>query len=150
MLNVFKSLLRKELGKKKYQDYFLQYQRMDQMCRKCGEKIKISVVYEDIYENLLGSEPSTLLEKQKRLRDAMITGFQICQHYVFVIGVYVLAMALILFGTPLNAVSLGGIVVISLAFLYKTYEFAVNKYSYLDAYIIIAYKAALEKRISEI
>ena len=46
----------------------------------------------------------------------------------------------------LNAIS---IVVISGAFLYKTYEFVINKYSYLDAYIIIAYKAALEKLLSE-
>lgn len=149
MLNEFQSFLKKELGSTKYRDYFAEYKKMDQMRRINGDKISIGRVYEDIYAELKKSEFMILLQKQQRLKETMTIVFRICRHYIFVVATYVLASMMIIFfgkNIPVNVFCVMGM---SAAFLYKTYEFVVNKYSYLDAYIIIAYKAALEKCLSE-
>lgn len=149
MLNIFQKLLKEELGLSKYKDYLEQYTKMDQMRKKNGEKIKISGVYEDIYESLKEIGIEDLLRKQQRLKDTMMTVFLICKNYIFVVAAYVIAALLIIYRGVDMSVNFGCVLVLSAAFLYKTYEFVVNKYSYLDAYIIIAYKAALEKLLSE-
>ena len=149
MSSAFKKLLTKELGAAKYKNYFSEYQKLDEIRKKKGDKINTTVVFDDIYEELKQSGIECLQEKQKRLKETMMTVFHICRHYMFVLFTYLLAVVVImLYGEfpMLNAIS---IVVISGAFLYKTYEFVINKYSYLDAYIIIAYKAALEKLLKE-
>lgn len=149
MLNEFQSFLKKELGSTKYRDYFAEYKKMDQMRRINGDKISIGRVYEDIYAELKKSEFMILLQKQQRLKETMTIVFRICRHYIFVVATYVLASMMIIFFGKNIPVNVFGVMGMSAAFLYKTYEFVVNKYSYLDAYIIIAYKAALEKCLSE-
>lgn len=149
MLNEFQTFLKKELGNTKYRDYLEEYEKMDRMRKVNGGKISIGGVYEDIYTELKKSEIMILLQKQQRLKETMAVVFRICRHYIFVVATYVIASLVIMFlgGNP--AVNMFCILTMSAAFLYKTYEFVVNKYSYLDAYIIIAYKAALEKCLSE-
>lgn len=149
MLNEFQSFLKKELGSTKYRDYFAEYEKMDQMRRVNGGKISIGSVYEDIYAELKKSEFMILLQKQQRLKETMAIVFRICRHYIFVVATYVIASLVIIFFGGNTAVNVLCILGLSAAFLYKTYEFVVNKYSYLDAYIIIAYKAALEKCLNE-
>lgn len=149
MLNAFKTLLKKELGNSKYMDYFEEYRRMDQLRKAKGEKIQIGGVYDAIYEDLKDAEHDALLEKQKRLRETMMMVFQICRHYTLIVFTYLVASLVIIFWGDNVVVDLLCILALSGVFLYKTYEFVVNKYSYLDAYIIIAYKAALEKCIKE-
>lgn len=149
MLNEFKSFLKKELGGSKYRSYFEEYQKMDRMQKKGGEKIKLQSVYDEIYADLRAREEELLLEKQKRLREAMISVFQICRHYTLVVITYILAALTIVFFGPNVAIDFFSVITLSIVFLVKTYQFVVNKYSYLDAYIVIAYKAALEKCLSE-
>lgn len=149
MLNEFQSFLKKELGNAKYRDYFAKYEKMDEMRKINGGKISIGSVYEDIYAELKKSEILTLLQKQQRLKETMALVFRICKHYIFVVATYVIASLVIMFWGENATVNIFCILGLSAAFIYKTYEFVVNKYSYLDAYIIIAYKAALEKRLSE-
>ena len=149
MLNEFQTFLKKELGNAKYRDYFAKYEEMDEIRKSKGGEISIGSVYEEIYAELKKSEILTLLQKQQRLKETMAMVFRICRHYIFVVATYVIASLVIMFLGENSVVNIFCILTMSAAFLYKTYEFVVNKYSYLDAYIIIAYKAALEKRLSE-
>lgn len=149
MVNVFQNLLKKELGKKKYEDYFSQYRHMEQLCRSHGEKINSTKICNDMYETLRKTEWNILKEKQKRLRDNMMLVFQISRNYVFVFIAYLLGAVVIMGYGEVPSVNIICMSVLSCSFLYKTYEFIVNKYAYLDAYIIIAYKSTLEKVLRE-
>lgn len=150
MINAFEGLLRQELGNSKYVDYLRKYQKMEQLRRTKGEMIKISDVSEEIYEGLKEKDINVLLQMQSRLKDTIMLVLRLSKHYIFIVITYFLALAIIF--------SLGGVayintitsVILTIAFFYKTYEFLVNKYSYLDAYIVIAYKTALEKRLQEL
>ena len=149
MKNAFQKLLKQELGCARYQNYMMEYQKMDQLRRKEGKKIQINGVFEDIYDSLKENESMTLMEKYTRLKETMTDVFHICRHYLFVMITYVCAALVIVFMGSNSFINLCCVAGLSVAFLYKTYEFAINKYSYLDAYLIIAYKAALEKRLKE-
>lgn len=149
MTNAFKKLLKKELGERKYYNYFAEYKRQDQLRKEKGEKIDSFAVYEDIYEWLKEKEGAALQQKHQQLGDTLQRVFRICNHYYFILITYLVSAFLIMFAGKVPTVNLYCILALSVAFLYKTYEFVVNKYSYLDAYIIIAYKAALEQLLSE-
>lgn len=149
MASAFKKLLTKELGQRKYQDYFAEYKRLDEIRKKRGDSIDSFAVFDDIYEDLKESERDTLQQKYNRLRNTMTRVFRICRHYMFVLVTYVVAAVAIMTMGENPQVNLCCVIALSLLFCYKTHEFAVNKYSYLDAYILIAYKAALEKCLLE-
>lgn len=149
MTNAFKKLLKKELGDRKYYNYFAVYKKLDQLCKEKGEKIDSFAVYEDIYEWLKEKEGAALKQKHQQLGETLQRVFQICNHYSFILITYFVSSMLIILAGKVPIVNLYCILALSAAFLYKTYEFVVNKYSYLDAYIIIAYKAALEQLLSE-
>lgn len=149
MVNVFQDLLKKELGQKKYEDYFSQYRHMEQLRRVQGEKINSTKICNEMYESLRKTDWIDLKQKQRRLKETMLTGFQITKNYVFVFLAYLLGSIIIMGYGQVPMVNLVCMLILSCAFLYKTYEFVVNKYAYLDAYIILAYKSALEKVLRE-
>lgn len=149
MRSAFQKLLKQELGCVKYQNYMMEYEKMDQLRKEEGTKIQINGVFEDIYNSLKENESMMLMEKYARLKETMTDVFHICRHYLFVMITYVVAAIVIVFMGGNSFINLCCVAGLSVAFLYKTYEFVINKYSYLDAYLIIAYKAALEKRLKE-
>ena len=149
MSGAFKKLLLKELGHRKYEDYFAEYKRLDEIRKEKGDHINCLAVFDDIYEGLKENGKDTLQQKYNRLRSTMARVFRICKHYMFVLLTYVAAALIIIWAGENPQLNLLCVVVLSILFCYKTHEFAVNKYSYLDAYILIAYKAALERRLLE-
>lgn len=149
MTSAFKKLLKKELGERKYYDYFAEYKRLDELHKEKGQKVNSFAVFDDIYEELKQKERATLQQKHKQLGDTMQKVFLICNHYCFILITYLVAAFCIMIAGKVPIVNFYCILALSVAFLYKTHEFVINKYSYLDAYIIIAYKAALEKLLSE-
>lgn len=150
MINAFEGLLRQELGNSKYVDYLRKYQKMEQLRRTKGEMIKISDVSEEIYEGLKEKDINVLLQMQSRLKDTIMLVLRLSKHYIFIVITYFLALAIIFSLGEVAYINTITSVILTIAFFYKTYEFLVNKYSYLDAYIVIAYKTALEKRLQEL
>lgn len=150
MINAFEGLLRQELGNSKYVDYLRKYQKMEQLRRTKGEMIKISDVSEEIYEGLKEKDINVLLQMQSRLKDTIMLVLRLSKHYIFIVITYFLALAIIFSLEEVTYINTITSVILTIAFFYKTYEFLVNKYSYLDAYIVIAYKTALEKRLQEL
>lgn len=150
MINAFEGLLRQELGNSKYVDYLRKYQKMEQLRRTKGERIKIADVSEEIYEGLKEKDISVLLQMQSRLKDTIMLVLKLSKHYIFIVITYFLALAFIFSLGEVAYINMVTSVILTIAFFYKTYEFLINKYSYLDAYIVIAYKTALEKRLQEL
>ena len=123
---------------------------MEQLRRTKGEMIKISDVSEEIYEGLKEKDINVLLQMQSRLKDTIMLVLRLSKHYIFIVITYFLALAIIFSLGEVTYINTITSVILTIAFFYKTYEFLVNKYSYLDAYIVIAYKTALEKRLQEL
>ena len=91
----------------------------------------------------------TLIKKQNRLSDAMMTAFSISSTFLIVVAFYV-ATLWILLSQGLNPMVVKlSIIVVSTAFLYKAYEYIINKFCYVDAHIAIIYKTVLESLIDQ-
>ena len=147
MTNVFKRLIRKEFGDKNYYKYFFCYQSMLYNDDFEIDKVARDEVYEDIYSKLMPLDKQALVKKQNRLSDTMITAFSITNTFLIVIGFYAAAMWILIsqaFNPMVSGVSM---VIISVAFLYKLYEYILNKFCYVDAHIAIIYKTVLEHLI---
>ena len=77
----------------------------------------------------------------------MLLARQINRQYVFAFLFY-LFCTLFLIGLELKAgVTVVSLILMSVCFLYKTFEFVVNKFCFIDASIAIVYKSVLDKLI---
>ena len=149
MANVFKNLIRKEFGYKNYYKYFFCYQNMLYDDDFEIDQVVKDEVYNDIYNNLKHLDMKTLIKKQNRLSDAVMTAFSISSTFLIVVAFYV-ATLWILLSQGLNPMVVKlSIIVVSTAFLYKAYEYIINKFCYVDAHIAIIYKTVLESLIDQ-
>jgi hypothetical protein len=109
------------------------------------EEVENDEVYKDIYEHLEKMDINVLARKQKRLVDTMMVAFSISKSYLLISVAYIVTLY-IFFTAGFNPfVAKGCAAVLTGAFLYKTYEFIINKFCYVDAHIVIIYKSVLEK-----
>ena len=149
MSNVFKNLIRKEFGDKNYYKYFFCYQNMLYNDDFEIDHVTKDEVYNDIYDNLKNLDMKTLIKKQNRLADTMMTAFSISSTFLIVVVFYV-ATLWILLSQGLNPMVVKfAIVIVSSAFLYKAYEYIINKFCYVDAHIAIIYKTVLENLLEK-
>lgn len=149
MANVFKKLINEEFGKSKYQKYFWGYQKLLVENRLDSENLEEQEIYHDIYDELKEEETVELEEKLDRLLETMLLAFKISKQYIVIVIVYIVAFLFLFFRNLQFTVTTASLIMISLCFLYKTYEFVINKYCYIDAYIVIIYKAILDKILVE-
>lgn len=150
MTSIFKKLLHTEFGEEYYNRFFFSFQKKLMEKRTLERKIENEDIYGDLYLLLKGKERPALVKMEERLSDAMYTTVKISRTYFWAFLFYLIA-ALFLIALGLHpAATVPALVVMSVCFLYKTYEFVVNKYCYIDAYIILVYKAALDKVIREV
>ncbi|MBE5934989.1 MAG: hypothetical protein E7262_04275 [Lachnospiraceae bacterium] len=147
MTNVFKKLIRKEFGDRNYYKYFFCYQNMLYNDDFEIDKVTKDEVYNDIYDKLKNLDMQALKKRHNRLADTMITAFSITNTFLIVIGFYVAALWLLISQGFNPMVAKISIVIISVAFLYKLYEFILNKFCFVDAHIAIIYKTVLENLI---
>ncbi len=142
MASVFKRLIRKELGVNSYNKYFAYIQKNIK-----NKSLESKDVYEDIYEKLKDRDIESIARMHDRLNDAMLLAFRISRTYVMAFIAY-LAASIFLLVRGLNpAITIVALSLMSVCFIIKTYEFVVNKYCYVDAQIVLVYKAVLEKII---
>lgn len=149
MINVFREFLNKEFGKAKYSRYFNAVKKsLDEKsyhARKKGSE----ELYTELFLELKDEEDSALIRRLENLLDAMYAAVRIHRQYLFVVIFYVSA-CLFLIGKQLDGmVTIVSLLLMSACFLYKTWEFVVNKYCYVDANIILVYKSVLDRIIEK-
>ena len=139
MLNVLKKTLRKEFGQAKYEQYA---QSIKQNIREA--KADNSEIFNDLYEILQQTNEKSLDDMQERLNTSLLDAFQVSRTYLWAFVAYLAAFVIICsYVIQLYAIPL--LFILSGAFLIKTYEFLVNKFCYVDAHMVLIYKAVLDK-----
>ena len=139
LFNVLKRTLRKEFGQIKYEQYARSIKQ-----NIIEAKNDNSEIFNDLYETLRGSDEKKLEEMQERLNESLLDAFYVSKNYIGAFVAYLTAFVLIaslvaqMYAIPL-------LVFISVAFLVKTYEFLVNKFCYVDAHMVLIYKAVLDR-----
>ncbi len=143
LLNVLKRNLRKEFGKVKYEQYANSIKKNIREAQNDN-----SEVFNDLYETLRGRDAKLLEQMQERLNASLLDAFRVNRGYLWAFIAYLTAFSVLgsyvimMYAVPL-------MLIISAAFLVKTYEFLVNKFCYIDARMVLIYKAVLEKLKSE-
>ncbi len=139
MFNVLKKTLQSEFGQKKYEQY----------ARSIKQNIKEaktdnSEIFNDLYETLRNRDAKKLEEMQERLNESLLDAFYVNKNYIGAFIAYLAAFVVIAsFVIQMYAVPL--LLFISAMFLVKTYEFLVNKFCYVDAHMVLIYKAVLDR-----
>lgn len=142
MANVFKKLIRRELGE-------LNYHRYSSFIKKnIDSRMSDSqTIYNDMYEKLRCRDLKAISKMHNRLNDTMLLAFRISKNFLFAFVFYIMAAVYLIIramSPELTAISL---ILVSLCFVYKTYEFISNKFCYVDAQIVLVYKAVLDRII---
>ena len=142
MANVFKKLIRKELGE-------INYHRYSSFIKKNIDTSSndSQTIFNDMYEKLRSRDLKAISKMHNRLNDTMLLAFRISKNFLFSFLVYILASVYLIFramSPELTAISL---ILINISFTYKAYEFISNKFCYIDAQIVLVYKAVLDRII---
>ena len=145
--SVFKKLITKELGASRYNKYFFCYQKLIIEKKYDSTKLSNQEIHDDVYNTLKDRDIVTLQKMLERLLDCMHLALSISKQYMFILFAYVLTIVLILSQGFLWWITVCSIAVLSIAFIYKTIEFIVNKYCFIDAHIILVYKSVLDELI---
>lgn len=149
MSSVFRKFISKELGEYSYHKYFRCYQRLIEEKRYNNKEMKNEEIYNDIYEKLKENEVEDLQRRLERLLGAMCEALGINKSYSFAVIFFLISTIFIIAQGLQPIVTVIAILAMSACFLYKTYEFVVNKYCYIDAHIIIVYKAVLDQLLRQ-
>lgn len=147
MSSVFKKLITKELGASRYNKYFFCYQKLIIEKKYDSTKLSNQEIHDDMYNTLKDRDIVTLQKMLERLLDCMHLALSISKQYMFILFAYVLTIVLILSQGFLWWITVCSIALLSIAFIYKTIEFIVNKYCFIDAHIILVYKSVLDELI---
>lgn len=147
MSSVFKKLITKELGASRYNKYFFCYQKLIIEKKYDSTKLSNKEIHDDMYNTLKDRDIVTLQKMLERLLDCMHLALSISKQYMFILFAYVLTIVLILSQGFLWWITACSIAALSIAFVYKTIEFIVNKYCFIDAHIILVYKSVLDELI---
>ena len=167
MLSVLGRYISEELGEQKYFWYFDQYRKWmikknekkemiedENFSRKPLSEVvhttsksenpeKNEVIFNDIYQQLKNEDIRTLSYMLERMLDAINTSLQITKRYIFVVISVILASIALFVFNVMPIILVGGIVAMIILFLFKTYEFILNRFCYIDAHILLVYKSVL-------
>lgn len=145
MVNVFRKLIRKEFGDKKYNQYVGSYHR--KMLEKSFDyrNLQNEEIYNDIYNDLKDKDLESLKKMFDRLTEAMLMVVKISRTYFTILLVYLAGTFFLISRDLVPWVTIVSIILMSFCFLYKTYEYVANKFCYIDARIIIVYKSVLDQ-----
>jgi len=143
VLNVLKNMLRRELGKKQYSEYATYIKENIRETRRDSSEI-----FNDLCVRLREKELVELACLKETLEEALLASFQISKNYVGIVVVYAGAFIL-LAEYAVQMAAIPAMILLSLIFLFKTYEFLVNKFCYIDARMVLILRAALERVLQD-
>ncbi|MBO5176436.1 MAG: hypothetical protein J6K15_11605 [Lachnospiraceae bacterium] len=139
MFNVLKKTLQSEFGRAKYEQYA---RSIKQNIREA--KTDNAEIFDDLYAMLKSEDEKRLEEMQERLNTSLLDAFRVSRTYFWAFVAYLAAFVIIAsYVIQMYAIPL--LLFISAMFLVKTYEFLVNKFCYVDAHMVLIYKAVLDK-----
>ena len=104
-------------------------------------------IYNDMYEKLKYRDMKVINKMHNRLNETMVLAFKISKNFFFAFIFYLCACIFIIAKVHEPALSIGALLLINICFVYKAYEFIANKFCYIDAQIILVYKAVLDRII---
>ena len=142
MSNVFKKLISKELGEINYHRYF-SFVKKNIESRTTDSQI----IYNDMYEKLKYRDLKSITKMHNRLNDTMLLAFRISRNFLFAFMFYLLATIYLIAREVRPELTILALILMNMAFVYKTYEFVANKFCYIDAQIVLVYKAVLDRII---
>jgi len=142
MSNVFKKLISKELGEVNYRRYFAFVKRSIET--RNGDS---QVIFNDIYEKLKYRDYKSIKKMHNRLNDTMLLAFRINRNFFLSFLVYLAASIFLIVKDLRPDLTVIALILINICFIYKTYEFISNKFCYIDAQIVLVYKAVLDRII---
>ncbi len=142
MSNVFKKLISKELGEVNYHRYF------SSVKKNLDTKVADSqTIYNDMYEKLKYRDLRAITKMHSRLNDTMLIAFRISRNFFFAFLFYLSASIFLIVKTLRPELTIVALLLMNVCFIYKTYEFVSNKFCYVDAQIVLVYKAVLDRII---
>ena len=142
MSNVFKKLISKELGEVNYHRYFSAVKK-----NADSRMIDSQLIYNDIYEKLKYRDLKAITKMHSRLNDTMLLAFRITKNFFFAFMFYLAASIYLVAKEIRPELTILALILMNVCFVYKTYEFIANKFCYIDAQIVLVYKAVLDKII---
>ena len=143
MFNVLKKTLKKEFGYQKYEQYATSIRKGIR-----ESKAYSTDIFNDIYNTIREKNEEDLNQMERRLNASLLDAFHISRNYMGAFIAYLIAFVII--GSyAIEMVAIPGMLVISLLFLVKTFEFVVNKFCYVDAHMVLIYKSVLERVLTE-
>jgi hypothetical protein len=142
MANVFRKLISKELGEVNYHRYFSFVKRNIE-----NRTMDSQLIYNDMYEKLKYRDLKSITKMHNRLNDTMLLAFRISRNFFFAFVFYLAAMIFLIARSLQPELTILAMVLMSIAFVYKAYEFIANKFCYIDAQIVLVYKAVLDRII---
>jgi hypothetical protein len=142
MSNVFKKLISKELGEVNYHRYFSFVKKS--METKMSDS---QAIFNDMYDKLKYRDLRSITKMHNRLNDTMLLAFRISKNFFFAFIVYLSASIFLIAKGLVPEVTIVALILMNACFVYKTYEFVSNKFCYIDAQIILVYKAVLDRII---
>ena len=142
MSNVFKKLISKELGEVNYRRYSTFVKKNIETKRADSQ-----IIFNDMYDKLKYRDLRSITKMHHRLNDTMLLAFRISRNF-FLAFLYYLCASIFLIAKNLQPqFTIIALILMSVSFLYKTYEFLSNKFCYIDAQIILVYKSVLDRII---
>lgn len=139
-MNVFRKLLKNELGKKRYLSL------VNFVERYLGPEVKESrELYEALYAYCSGLDSERIKSMQIRLNDVMYGSFFTGKTYSLVFFAYILAWFVLLGMGLKTEVLLCAIGVVSVGFCCMTYQYFASRCAYADARIIETYRVVLAR-----
>lgn len=147
MTSVFKKLLSKELGEERYDGYYLCYRNLMTDKGYDGRKFGNQQVYKELYDYLKERDKSSLDKMLERLTDTMQSAVVINKQYMFAFVFYLMSSIFLILMQLNPFITIISLVLMSACFIYKTCEYVVNKFCYIDASIALVYKSVLDKLI---
>lgn len=143
MFNVLKKTLKQEFGYKKYEQYAASIKKGIRESKAYSKDI-----FDDIYHTIREKNEEDLTQMEQRLNKSLLDAFHISKNYLGAFIAYLIAFSII--GSyAIQSVAIPGMIVISILFLIKTFEFVVNKFCYVDAHMVLIYKSVLERVLTE-
>lgn len=142
MANVFKKLIRKELGEMNYHRYSSFIKKNIEHRRSDSQ-----VIFDDMYDKLKYRDIRSISKMHSRLNDTMLLAFRISKNFLFALIFYLMASVYLVMRPMTPELTVISLILISICFMYKIYEFITNKFCYIDAQIVLVYKAVLDRII---
>ena len=147
MASVFSKLICKELGDESYEKYFSCYQKKIADKTYNHHVLENEEIYADMYLRLKNCDLASLNKMMKNLSESMFYVLRISKTFKYVVAAYLMGIILLICLGVNFWIGLVSVIALSVAFIYKLYEFIINKYCFIDAHIVIIYKSVLDRLI---